>query len=143
MEEAAAAAGVEMVTICAQLEADLADWDPAEAEAYRAELGLSKSGLQEVITAGYRLLNLVTFFTATGGREVRAWTVVSGASAIVAAGKIHTDMQKGFIRAEVIPYDELMGAGSFPAAREQGMMRLEGRDYVIREADIVHFRFNV
>lgn len=143
VEEAAATSGVEMVTICAQLEADLADWDPAEAEAYRAELGLRKSGLQEVITAGYRLLNLVTFFTATGRREVRAWTVVSGASAIVAAGKIHTDMRKGFIRAEVIPYDELMTAGSFPAAREKGMMRLEGRDYVIREGDIVHFRFNV
>jgi len=143
VEEAAMSAGVEMVKICAQLEADLADWPPAEAEAYRAELGLRESGLRQVISAGYRLLNLVTFFTTTGGREVRAWTVSKGTSALEAAGKIHSDMQKGFIRAEVIPYDELMAAGSFAAARDKGVMRLEGREYEIREGDVVHFRFNV
>ncbi|NIN70120.1 MAG: redox-regulated ATPase YchF [Anaerolineae bacterium] len=143
VEEVGARAGVEVVKICAQLEADLAEWPHAEAEAYRAELGLRESGLQRVISAGYRLLNLVTFFTATGGREVRAWTVVNGASALEAAGKIHTDMQKGFIRAEVIRYDELIGTGSFGMAREKGLMRLEGRDYVIEEGDVVHFRFSV
>jgi GTP-binding protein YchF len=143
VEEVGARAGVEVVKICAQLEADLAEWPHAEAEAYRAELGLRESGLERVIRAGYRLLNLVTFFTATGGREVRAWTVVSGASALEAAGKVHTDMQKGFIRAEVILYDELIGAGSFAMAREKGLMRLEGRDYVIEEGDVVHFRFSV
>jgi GTP-binding protein YchF len=143
VEEVGARAGVEVVKICAQLEADLAEWPHAEAEAYRAELGLGESGLERVVSAGYRLLNLVTFFTATGGREVRAWTVVNGASALEAAGKIHTDMQKGFIRAEVIRYDELIGAGSLAMAREKGLMRLEGRDYVIEEGDVVHFRFNV
>jgi GTP-binding protein YchF len=135
--------GVEVVRICAQLEADLAEWPADEAEAYRAELGLEESGLERVISAGYRLLNLVTFFTATGGREVRAWTLVEGASAWEAAGKIHTDMQKGFIRAEVIPCEDLIAAGSFAAAREKGMLRLEGREYVIQEGDVVHFRFNV
>jgi GTP-binding protein YchF len=143
VEEAAASAGVEAVKISAQLEADLTDWSAAEAEAYRAELGLREAGLQQVIAASYRLLKLVTFFTATGGREVRSWTVVKGASALEAAGKIHTDMQKGFIRAEVIAYVELIAAGSFATAREKGVMRLEGRDYVIQEGDVVHFRFNV
>jgi GTP-binding protein YchF len=143
VEKAASASGVEVVKICAQLEAELAEWPPAEAEAYRAELGLGGSGLEQVISAGYRLLNLVTFFTATGGREVRAWTLVKGASAWEAAGSIHTDMQKGFIRAEVIPCTELVASGSFAAAREKGLVRLEGRDYVIQEGDVVHFRFNV
>jgi GTP-binding protein YchF len=143
VEEVASESGIEMVKICAQLEAELADWPPAEAEAYRAELGLGKSGLEQMISAGYRLLNLVTFFTATGGREVRAWTLVRGASAWEAAGTVHTDMQKGFIRAEVIPCTELVESGSFAAAREKGLMRLEGRDYVIQEGDVVHFRFNV
>jgi GTP-binding protein YchF len=143
VEEAALGAGVEVVRICAQLETDLADWPPAEAEDYRAELGLTESGLEQVIAASYRLLNLVTFFTATGRREVRAWTVVKGTSAVEAAGKIHTDMQKGFIRAEVIPYHELEAAGSLVAVREKGMMRLEGRDYVIQDGDVVHLRFNV
>ncbi len=143
VEEAGDRAGVEVVRICAQLEADLAEWPAAEAEAYRAELGLTESGLERVISAGYRLLNLVTFFTATGGREVRAWTLGKGASALEAAGKVHTDMQKGFIRAEVIPCDELIGAGSIAAAREKGLMRLEGRDYIVQEGDVVHFRFAV
>jgi len=143
VREAAERAGVEMVKICAQLEADLADWPQAEAEAYRAELQVSESGLQQLFSAGYRALNLVTFFTATGRREVRAWTLTTGTPAVEAAGKIHTDMQKGFIRAEVIPYDELMTAGSFATAREKGWIRLEGRDYAIQEGDVVHFRFNV
>jgi GTP-binding protein YchF len=143
VEEAAEQAGVEVVRICAQLEADLADWPPDEAQAYRAELGLEESGLEQVISAGYRLLNLVTFFTATGGRELRAWTVTRGSSAWEAAGKIHTDMQKGFIRAEVVPCDALLAAASFASAREKGLLRLEGRDYTIQDGDVIHFRFNV
>jgi GTP-binding protein YchF len=143
VEDTAKEAGVEVVKICAQLEADLADWPPDEAHDYRAELGLQESGLERVISAGYRLLTLLTFFTATGGKELRAWTLVEGSSAWEAAGKIHTDMQKGFIRAEVIPWDALLGAGSFAAAREKGLIRLEGRDYAIQDGDVVHFRFNV
>jgi GTP-binding protein YchF len=143
VEDAAEAAGVEVVKICAQLEADLAEWPADEARAYRDELGLQESGLEQVISAGYRLLNLVTFFTATGGRELRAWTVVEGSSAWEAAGTIHTDMQKGFIRAEVVHCDVLLAAGSFASARERGLVRLEGRDYRIQDGDVVHFRFNV
>jgi len=143
VEEEATRSGVEVVKICAQLEAELGEWPPAEADAYRAEMGLGKSGLQQVISASYRLLNLVTFFTATGGREVRAWTVVKGTPAVDAAGKIHTDMQRGFIRAEVIRCEELIAAGSFAAAREKGVLRLEGREYAIQEGEVVHFRFNV
>jgi GTP-binding protein YchF len=143
VEDAAEAAGVEVVKICAQLEADLAEWPADEARAYRAELGLQESGLEQVISAGYRLLNLVTFFTATGGRELRAWTEVEGSSAWEAAGKIHTDMQKGFIRAEVVHCDVLLDAGSLASARERGLVRLEGRDYGIQDGDVVHFRFNV
>lgn len=143
VEDAAAAAGVEVVKICAQVEADLAEWPADEARAYRAESGVQESGLEQVISVGYRLLNLVTFFTATGGRELRAWTVVDGSSAWEAAGQIHTDMQKGFIRAEVVHCDVLLAAGSFASARERGLVRLEGRDYGIQDGDVVHFRFNV
>lgn len=143
VDDTAKEAGVEVVKICAQLEADLADWPSDEAQDYRSELGLEESGLEQVISAGYRLLSLLTFFTATGGKELRAWTLVEGSSAWEAAGKIHTDMQKGFIRAEVIPWDALLAAGSFAAAREKGLIRLEGRDYTIHDGDVVHFRFNV
>lgn len=143
VEEAAASAGVEMVKICARLEAELAEWPVAEAEAYRAELGLKEPGLRRVIAAAYRLVKLITFFTATGGRELRAWTVTEGTPAVEAAGKIHTDMQKGFIRAEVIPYGELVAAGSLVAARDRGAVRVEGREYVIQEGEVVHFRFAV
>lgn len=143
VEEAGERAGVEVVKICAQLEADLAEWPPEEAQGYRAELGIEESGLEQVISAAYRLLNLVTFFTTTGGREVRAWTLVEGSSAWEAAGKVHTDMQRGFIRAEVIACDALLVAGSVAAAREKGLIRLEGREYVIQDGDVVHFRFSV
>jgi GTP-binding protein YchF len=134
--------GAQAVTICAQLEADLAEWSPEEAAEYRGELGLETSGLERLIRAGYQLLDLITFFTATGTAVVRAWTLQQGQTAFDAAGKVHTDMQRGFIRAEVVSYPDLMAAGDFYAARERGLLRLEGRDYVIQDGDIVHIRFS-
>lgn len=141
--QVARAEGVESVTICAKLEAELADWTPAEAQAYRAELSLEESAIQQLIKASYSLLNLITFFTTTGGREVRAWTVQRGTRAPEAAGKVHSDMQRGFIRAEVLSYADLMAAGSFPAARQRGLLRLEGKDYLVQDGNIIHFRFSV
>ncbi len=133
--------GAQAVVLCAELEADLADWDAEEAAEYRAGLGLEAPGLDRLIHAGYRLLDLITFFTATGTKVVRAWTLRRGQTAFDAAGKIHTDMQKGFIRAEVVAYHDLMAAGDFHHARERGLVRLEGREYVVQDGDIIHIRF--
>jgi GTP-binding protein YchF len=138
----AADEGAQAVAICAQLESDLADWEPDEAAEYRAELGLEEPGLDRLIEAGYRLLDLITFFTATGTKVVRAWTLERGQTVLEAAGKIHTDMQKGFIRAEVISYGDLMAAGDLVRARERGAIRLEGRDYLVQDGDVVHIRFS-
>ncbi len=134
--------GAQAVVLCAQLEADLADWAPDEAAEYRAEFGLEAPGLEQLIRAGYRLLDLITFFTATGSNVVRAWTLQRGQTVLEAAGKIHTDMQKGFIRAEVISHAELMAAGDFAGARERGLVRLEGREYVVQDGDVIHIRFS-
>lgn len=134
--------GAQAVVLCAQLEADLSDWSPAEAGEYRAELGTQSSGLEQLIHAGYQLLNLVTFFTATGTQVVRAWTLSFGQTAYDAAGKVHTDMQCGFIRAEVISYPDLVSAGDFAAARQQGLVRLEGKEYQVQDGDILHVRFS-
>ena len=139
----AAEQGAETVVLSAAVEADLADWPAEEAESYRGELGLAEPGLEAFIRAGYRLLDLITFFTITGGKEVRAWTLRRGATAIDAAGSIHTDMARGFIRAEVMNVAELAEAGSVAALREQGKVRVEGRDYVVQDGDILHIRFNV
>jgi GTP-binding protein YchF len=139
----AAAEGAEAVPICAQVEMDLQEWPPDEAAAYLADMGLAESGLQRLVHAGYRLLGLITFFTTTGGRVVQAWTVQRGTPAPQAAGKVHTDMERGFIRAEVVTYDELMAAGSVAAARERGLLRLEGKEYVVQDGDVIHFRFAV
>jgi ribosome-binding ATPase YchF (GTP1/OBG family) len=130
------------VVLCAQLEADLADWSAEEAAEYRAELGLDSPCLDRLIHSGYELLHLITFFTATGTNVVRAWTLKRGQTAYEAAGKIHTDMRRGFIRAEVIAYPDLMGAGNFHLARERGLLRLEGREYIVQDGDIIHFRFS-
>jgi ribosome-binding ATPase YchF (GTP1/OBG family) len=135
--------GAEAVALCAELEATLAEWPEDEAAAYRQELGLSQPGLNRLVEAGYRLLRLITFFTATGGHEVRAWPLSSGSTAWEAAGKVHTDMQRGFVRAEVIGHAELLAAGSLPTARDKGLLRLEGRDYIVRDGDLIHFRFAV
>jgi hypothetical protein len=133
----------ELVVICAQCEAELTEWPAEDAIVYLQELGLEKPGLDRFISAGYRLLNLITFFTITGGKEVRAWPVPRGTEVIEAAGRIHSDMQRGFIRAEVIDYDDLVQAGSTTAVREKGLLHLEGKDYVVQDGDVIHIRFNV
>jgi hypothetical protein len=138
----ARAEGAQAVAICAQLEADLAFWSAEEAAEYRAELGLGAPGLEQLVHASYRLLDLITFFTATGTNVVRAWTLRRGQIVYDAAGKIHTDMQRGFIRAEVVSYDDLMAAGDFHTARERGWIRLEGREYVVHDGDVIHIRFS-
>ena len=140
----AAGEGAEVVVLSAALEAELVGWPPEEAASYRSELGVpGESGLSQFIRAGYRLLDLITFFTITGGKEVRAWTLRRGATALDAAGSIHTDMARGFIRAEVMSAGDLVAAGSAAALREQGRLRVEGRDYVVQDGDILHIRFNV
>jgi len=138
----AAAEGTEAVVICAEMETGLADWPEDEAAAYRAELGLSEPGLNQLIAAGYRLLGLITFFTVTGMKETRAWPLVQGRTAWEAAGLIHTDMQRGFIRAEVIAWDTLLATGGLLPAREAGLIALQGRDYVVKDGDVMHIRFS-
>ncbi len=143
LTEIAASEGAEVVTLCAQLEMELADWPAEEAVAYRAEVGLEESGLQKLVKAGYRLLNLITFFTTTGGKEVRAWTILKGTRAPQAAGKVHSDMERGFIRAEIVSHQDLMASGSFAAAKQRGLLRLEGKEYVVQDGDVIHIRFGV
>ncbi len=134
--------GVRPVPICAKLEAELADLEPPEAAAYLAELGLAEPGLDALIRRAYDLLGLMSFFTA-GEKEVRAWTVHRGARAPEAAGVIHTDFEKGFIKAETISYEDFAALGGEKGAREAGRLRVEGRDYVVQDGDVMHFRFNV
>jgi len=138
----ARAEGSEVVAVSARLEAELAELPEEDAVEYLEALGLPRLGADRVIQVGYRLLNLITFLTA-GEDEVRAWTVRKGAKAPEAAGKIHTDIERGFIRAEVTRFEDFMACGSFAAAAKKGLQRLEGKDYVIQDGDIAHFRFNV
>jgi hypothetical protein len=138
----AATESAEVVPVCAGIEAEITQLDEADRVEFLAELGMSESGLALVVRAGYSLLDLLTFFTV-GKREVRAWTVGSGATAAEAAGRIHTDFERGFIRAEVTAYDDFVSLGGEQAAKEAGKLRLEGRNYIVREGDIMHFRFNV
>ena len=134
--------GAEVVAVSARLEAELIELPEEDAAEYLESLGLPKLGADRVIQVGYRLLNLITFLTA-GEDEVRAWTVTKGAKAPEAAGKIHSDIERGFIRAEVTRFEDFMACGSFAAAAKKGLQRLEGKDYVIQDGDIAHFRFNV
>jgi GTP-binding protein YchF len=134
--------GAGVVVISGKLEAELAELDVKERTEYLKELGIKRSGLDEMIEKGYRLLNLLTFFTS-GPKEAKAWTIVKGTKAPQAAGKIHSDFERGFIKAEIISYDNYVKAGSEAAAREQGFLRIEGKDYVMQEGDVVYFRFNV
>ncbi len=134
--------GSEVVAVSARLEAELSELPEDDAHEYLESLGLPQLGTDRVIQVGYRLLNLITFLTA-GEDEVRAWTVTKGARAPEAAGKIHSDIERGFIRAEVITFDDFMACGSFAVATKKGLLRLEGKEYVIKDGDIAHFRFNV
>ena len=134
--------GIEPVVICAKTEYDLATLEPDEAREYLAELGIEATGLDRLIREAYRLLGLQSYFTA-GEPEVRAWTIPIGAKAAQAAGVIHSDFERGFIKAEVIGYDDYVTLGGEKGAREVGKMRLEGKEYVVKDGDVVHFRFNV
>ena len=134
--------GVVPIPICAKVEADLAELEPDEAAEYLTELGLPEPGLNALIREAYRLLGLQSYFTA-GPLEVRAWTVPIGAKAPQAAGVIHTDFERGFIKAEVIGYDDYVTLGGEKGAKEAGRMRLEGKEYVMQDGDVVHFKFNV
>jgi len=134
--------GAPCVVLCAQLESDLSEWPPDEATAYRAGVGLEHSGLEVLAQAGYVVLDLITFFTITGGREVRAWTTQRGTKAPQAAGKVHSQMERGFIRAEVVGFEQLVEVGSWHAAREHGILGVEGRDYKVQDGDVCLFRFS-
>jgi GTP-binding protein YchF len=142
LREHVAAGGAQVVPVCAGIEAELAGLEPEEQAEFLAELGVEESGLARVIRAGYELLGLLTFFTA-GPKEVRAWTVRRGSKAPQAAGRIHTDFERGFIRAQVIAFDDYIAGGGEQGAREAGKLRMEGKDYVVAEGDVILFRFNV
>lgn len=130
------------VSLCAKIEEELIAIDPEEREMFKEELGIKQSGLEKLVTACYDLLGLMSFLTA-GEKEVRAWTIKKGSKAPQAAGKIHTDFEKGFIKAETVSFDDLISAGSYQKAKEKGLVRIEGKDYVVQDGDIMLFRFNV
>jgi GTP-binding protein YchF len=134
--------GAAVVAVSASIEAELADLGPEDKQAFLKDLGLDEPGLNRVIRAGYELLGLITFFTA-GPKEVRAWTISAGATAPQAAGVIHSDFERGFIRAEVISYDDYVRNRGEAGARDAGKLRLEGKDYRVQDGDVMHFRFNV
>jgi ribosome-binding ATPase len=142
LRKLAAQEGADVVPVCAAIEAEISQLDEADRGDFLQELGLSEPGLNRVIRAGYKLLGLQTYFTA-GEKEVRAWTVVAGATAPQAAGVIHTDFEKGFIRAEVIAYNDYIACKGEQGAKEAGKLRLEGKEYIVKEGDVMHFRFNV
>ena len=142
VREKAESENAEVAPVCAEIEAEIAQLDELDRQEFLDELGLKESGLDQVIRAGYALLELLTFFTV-GKREVRAWTVKSGSTAPQAAGRIHTDFERGFIRAEVTSYEDFVSLGGEQAAKEAGKLRLEGKTYLLSEGDIMHFRFNV
>ena len=138
----AAREGAQVIPVCAALEAEIAQLEPEEKQLFLDDLGIPESGLDRLIRASYALLGLISFLTA-GEDECRAWTIVKGTKAPQAAGKIHTDFERGFIRAEVVSFDDLMACGTMAAAREKGLVRSEGKEYVMKDGDIVLFRFNV
>jgi len=142
LEEAARNEDARCIIVCGDIEAEIAGLPEDERRYYLEELGFRESGLEKLIRAGYEMLGLITFYT-TVGPELRAWTVPKGTSAPVAAGKIHTDMQRGFIRAEILRFDDFVVCGGSAKAKEKGLLRSEGKDYLISDGDIVHFRFNV
>ena len=133
--------GALAVAVSARLESELAEMDAEEAAAMREELGIPESGLERVVRAAFDLLRLISFFTANAGSEARAHAVPNGTTAWDAAGEVHTDMQRGFVRAEVVPWDALVDAGGYAGARDRGTLRLEGRDYPVRDGDVITIRF--
>ena len=142
VRELAAQEGAQVVVICAKVESEIAELDADEAKEFLADLGLENSGLDRLIHAAFDLLGLMTFLTA-GPDECRAWTIKKGTAAVKAAGKIHSDIERGFIRAEIVNYNDLIKLGSITAARDKGLVRLEGKDYVMQDGDVTYFRFNV
>lgn len=134
--------GAEVIVVSAKMEEELCLLDDEEKEMFKAELGIESFGLDQLVVAGYRALGLISYLTA-GEQECRAWTIVNGTKAPQAAGKIHTDFEKGFIKAEVVSYDELVALGNYNLAREKGLVRIEGKEYVVKDGDVVYFRFNV
>ena len=142
VEDYAAKEGSGVVVVSARIESEIAELSDEEATAFLADLGLEESGLTKLIKASYSLLGLINYFTA-GEMEARAWTIVEGTRAPQAAGKIHSDIEKGFIRAEIVSFDDLEACGSQNAAKEKGLVRLEGKDYIMKDGDVTHFRFNV
>jgi len=142
VREFAAKDNAEVIVVCAKIEEEISELDGEEKEMFLSELGIDESGLDQLIRATYNLLGLATYFTA-GVQEVRAWTFRQGMKAPQCAGIIHSDFERGFIRAETVAYDDLVAAGSMTAAREAGKVRLEGKDYDVKDGDIIHFRFNV
>ena len=138
----AEAEGSEVFVICAQIEQELADLDDEEKEIFLQDLGVTDTGFDRLISASYKLLGLISYLTA-GPKEVRAWTITNGTKAPGAAGKIHTDFERGFIRAEIVNFDDLVSCGSYTTAKEKGLVRLEGKEYVVKDGDIILFRFNV
>jgi len=141
-QEWGARPGVALTWVCATLEGELAELDGDDAAAFMADLGLEERALDRVIRDSYRLLGLISFFTV-GDDECRAWSIRAGTPAVEAGGVIHSDIQRGFIRAEVVPYEELIDAGSLATCRQRGTLRLEGKTYLVRDGEVVHFRFNV
>jgi GTP-binding protein YchF len=142
LKEQAQREHAQIIAVCAQLEAEIAELDGEEKAMFLEDLGIAESGLDRLIKASYSLLGLISYLTA-GPQEVRAWTITKGTKAPGAAGKIHSDFERGFIRAEVVSYDDLVRCGSMNAVREAGLYRSEGKDYVMKDGDIVLFRFNV
>ena len=142
IRELAETEGSEVFVVCAKIEEELSQLDASEKELFLEDLGVSSSGLDRLISASYKLLGLISYLTA-GVKEVRAWTITNGTKAPQAAGKIHTDFEKGFIRAEIVAYDNLISSGTYSAAKENGLVRLEGKEYVVKDGDIILFRFNV
>ena len=142
VREYAAKEGSEVFVICAQIEQEIAEFSDEEKKEFLEELGLKEAGLEKLIRASYRILGLISFLTA-GPKETRAWTIKAGTKAPQAAGKIHSDFERGFIRAEIVSYDHLMECGRYNAAKEKGLVRSEGKDYVVQDGDVVLFRFNV
>ena len=142
VEQRAREQGAQVIPVCAKLEAEIAELDPEEKKMFLDDLGIAESGLDRLVKASYTLLGLISFLTS-GEDECRAWTIKRGTKAPQAAGKIHSDFERGFIRAEVVSYEDLMACGTMAAAREKGLIRSEGKEYVVQDGDIILFRFNV